>query len=112
MRGVNFWIKTDVISVRPFKSDIQYLRSKAQTRQVKISVMVRELLHRGVELEREASAIQAYKAGKVSLREAAKKAGVCPREMMDILVRNGVRFGDIRIEVNEELKKVEAALEQ
>ena len=105
-------MKTDVISVRPFKSDIQYLRSKAQTQQVKVSVMLRELLHRGVELDKEASAIQAYKAGKVSLREAAKVAGVCPREMMDILVRNGVKLGSIRIEVNEELKKVKAALGQ
>jgi len=54
--------------------------------------------------------IRAYRAGRVSLREAAKMAGVCPREMMDILVRNGVKFGDIKISVSQELKKVEAAL--
>ena len=61
-------------------------------------------------MKKETIAIKAYKAGKVSLREAAKTAGTCPREMMDILIRNGVRFGDTKISVGEELEKVEAAL--
>ena len=63
-------------------------------------------------MKKETIAIKAYKAGKVSLREAAKTAGTCPREMMDILIRNGIKFGDIKIPVNQELKKVEAALKR
>jgi len=68
-------MKAEVISVRPFGSNLAYLRRKAQTQQTKISAMVRSLLHRGVTLERKAIAIKDYKAGKVSLREAAKTAG-------------------------------------
>ena len=63
-------------------------------------------------MNKEAIVAKAYKAGRVSLREAAKTVGVCPREMMDILICNGVRFGDIKIGVAQELKRVEAALKQ
>ena len=61
-------------------------------------------------MNKEDVVVRTYRAGRVSLREAAKTVGVCPREMMDILIRNGVRFGDIKIPVSQELKKVEAAL--
>ena len=70
-------MKAELFTVRPFETDLKYLKRKAQIQQSKMSVMVRSLLHWGVTLERKAIATKAYKAGKVSLREAAKKAGVC-----------------------------------
>ncbi len=70
---------------------LRYTREVAKREHIPKSVAIRKLLALGIEYNRKLKAIQSYKEGKISLGKAAETAGVCTSEMMDILIRFGVK---------------------
>ena len=80
-----------VVSIRIDDEILKYAREVAEREHIPKSAAIRKLLALGIEYNRKLKAIQSYKEGKISLGKAAEIAGVCTSEMMDILIRFGVK---------------------
>jgi len=53
--------------------------------------------------------VELYKAGKITLGEAAELAGVSLRRMLDILIEHGVNGVKRNVKVNQQVKALEYA---
>ncbi len=82
---------SEVVSIRIDDEILKYAREIARREHIPKSVAIRKLLALGVEYNRKLKAVQSYKEDKISLGKAAEMAGVCTSEMMDILIRFGVK---------------------
>ena len=82
-----------VKTIRLPKNLARAVRRWARLEKVDKSTAIRQLLAIGVE----SSAVNLYKAGNLTLKEAAELADVSLREMIDILNSHGVR-GNITLD--------------
>ncbi|MFQ5887078.1 MAG: UPF0175 family protein [Candidatus Hydrothermarchaeales archaeon] len=81
----------EVVSVRLEKELLKYAEDKAREEKLPKSAVIRKLLALGVEYDRLKKGIELYRDRKVSLGKAAEIAGVPITQMMDWLLRFGVK---------------------
>lgn len=81
----------EVVSVRLEKELLKYAENKAREDKLPKSAVIRKLLALGVEYDRLKKGIELYRDRKVSLGKAAEIAGVPITQMMDWLLRFGVK---------------------
>lgn len=79
------------ISLRIPKPLFDSVNSLSKIEQVERSFLFRQAIQKGVEQLRKTTAIEAVREQTLSLSEAAKLAHVGVGEMMDLLVKNGVK---------------------
>jgi len=81
----------EVVSVRLEEELLKYAEQRAEEEKIPRSAVIRKLLALGIEYERLKRGIELYRDRKVSLRKAAEIAGIPISQMMDWLVRFGVK---------------------
>ena len=89
-----------VKSLRIPESQLKTIRELARREHLDESTSIRKLIAMGAT----EYAIQLYREGKVTLREAAVMADVTPREMIEILLEHGVKGN---VTVDQERKAIE-----
>lgn len=92
------------ISMRIPKEFYETLEKLSKIEKQERSYIVREALKKGLEGLRKEIAIKLYKEKKATLSEAAQLADIGAGEMMDSLIKEGVK-SDISIEDFEESEK-------
>ena len=92
------------ISMRIPEEFYETLEKLSKIEKQEKSFIVREALKKGLENLRKEIAVKLYKERKATLSEAAKLADIGAGEMMDFLVKEGVK-SDISIEDFEESEK-------
>ena len=80
-----------VVSVRVEKEILKYAEQKAKKENIPKSAALRKLLALGLEYDRLKMAVELYRDKKVSLGKAAEIANLPVTQMMDWLVRFGVK---------------------
>ncbi|MBS7626979.1 UPF0175 family protein [Candidatus Bathyarchaeota archaeon] len=81
----------EVVSVRLEEEVLKYAQQRAKEEKIPKSAVIRKLLALGIEYERLKRGIELYRDRKVSLGKAAEIAGIPITQMMDWLVRFGVK---------------------
>lgn len=81
----------EVVSVRLEEELMRYASRKAKEEKIPKSAVIRRLLALGMEYDRLRKGVELYRDRKVSLGRAAEIAGVPITQMMDWLVRFGVK---------------------
>jgi predicted HTH domain antitoxin len=81
----------EVVSVRLEEEVLKYARQRSKEEKIPKSAVIRKLLALGVEYEKLKRGIELYRDRKVSLGKAAEIAGVPITQMMDWLIRFGVK---------------------
>lgn len=71
---------------------VEYAKKKANEISGSKSMVIRQLTWKGYIESRIDDAIQKYKNMELTIREAAKLAGVNPRDFYDLLETKGVKF--------------------
>lgn len=87
----------EVVSVRLEEEILKYAEQKAKEEKIPKSAALRKLLSLGLEYDRLKKAIELYRDKKISLGKAAEIADVPVTQMMDWLVRFGVK-GNMTLE--------------
>ncbi|MGH9910713.1 MAG: UPF0175 family protein [Nitrososphaerales archaeon] len=82
-----------VKTVRIPKELLKIVKRRARTEGVDESTAIRQLISMGIKNY----AVDLYRNGKITLREAAEIANVSVREMIDILLEHGVQ-GNVRFD--------------
>jgi predicted HTH domain antitoxin len=85
-------MKSHAASIRLSPRDDQELSAFGAIEGLSRAGMLRRLLHLGLEVYREAAAVQGYAARKMSLGRAAKLAGVSQWEMLGLLEKHHVEL--------------------
>ena len=93
------------VSMRVPEEFYETVKKLSQLEKQEKSFIVREALKEGLEKLRKEKAISLYKERKLSLSEAAKLADVGAGEMMELLIKAGVK-SEISVEDFEESSKV------
>jgi len=99
-------MKTETITHRIPKDLLEYVNLKARYEHSDRSVVVGQLLAKGIEEDRKEFAAKIFKEGKVSLREAAEIAGISATEMIEILKRMGIKLDYSLESLRKEVKEV------
>lgn len=95
------------ISLRIPKTVFDAVSNLSRVEHVERSMLFRQALLKGVKQLRKETAVDLYKEGNLSISEAAKLANLGVGEMMDLLIKNGVK-SDLTIEeVREQVKAAE-----
>ena len=81
----------EVVSVRLENELLKYAEQRAKEEKIPKSAVIRKLLALGVEYERLKRGIELYRDKRASLGKAAEIAGIPISQMMDWLVRFGVK---------------------
>ncbi len=81
----------EVVSVRLEDELLKYAEQRAKEEKIPKSAVIRKLLALGVEYERLKRGIELYRDKRASLGKAAEIAGIPISQMMDWLVRFGVK---------------------
>ena len=81
----------EVVSVRLEDELLKYAEQRAKEEKIPKSAVIRKLLALGVEYERLKRGIELYRDRRASLGKAAEIAGIPISQMMDWLVRFGVK---------------------
>ncbi len=81
----------EVVSVRLEEEILKYAEERAKEEKIPKSAVIRKLVALGLEYDRLKKAVELYRDRKVSLGKAAEIANVPITQMMDWLVRSGVK---------------------
>jgi len=84
-------MREEVVSVRLEGEVLKYAEQRRKEEKVPMSVMIRKLLALGVEYERLRRGMELYRDRKASLGKAGEIAGIPVTQMMDWLIRFGVK---------------------
>ncbi len=84
-------MKTVLTTVRLPKEVLKDLDNKAKSEKTDRTTVLRKLLEEAIKNSKIEEAVRLYKENKVSLSEAARRAGLYVGEMMEELVRRGVK---------------------
>jgi len=84
-------VPEEVVSVRLEEEVLKYAQQRAREERIPKSAVIRKLLALGIEYERLKRGIELYRDRKVSLGKAAEIAGIPITQMMDWLLRFGVK---------------------
>ncbi len=87
----------EVVSVRLEEEILKYAEQKAKEEKIPKSAALRKLLALGLEYDKLKKAIELYRDKKVSLGKAAEIANMPVTQMMDWVVRFGVK-GNVALE--------------
>jgi len=82
--------KTVVTTIRLPLDILNVIKERVRMEHIDKTTALREFIYKGAEEWKKEEAVGLFKSGK-SLSEAAEFAGVSIREMMELLVENGVR---------------------
>lgn len=84
-------MKNVLTTVRLPRKVVKELDDKAKSEKTDRTTILRKLLEEGLKNSKKDEAIQLYKENRISLSEAARRAGLYVGEMMEELVRKGVK---------------------
>lgn len=90
-----------VTTVRLPEKIIKILDERAKKEHLDRTVILREFLEESIKIWKIKESVKLYKEGKISLSEAAKIAELSIDEMMDDLVKRGIR-SDLTVEEYKE----------
>ena len=96
---------TQAISIRLNQRDLDYVKRKTKAEKISKSTVLKELVSLGVKEDKRNLAISEYQKG-ATLREAAEIAELTPREMIDFLISEGIKFGGLKQEISVQVKKL------
>jgi len=85
---------------------LKYVNLKARYEHSDSLIVARQLLAKGIEEDRMEFATKIFKERKVSLREAAKIAGISTTEMIEILKERGIKLDYSLESLRREIKEV------
>ena len=85
------------VTLKVGAEDYEYLKLLEKRRKENINVLVQDLFHRFIIGEKEKTACNLFKEGKISILEACDMLKVTPSEMIGILIKNKVEIGSERL---------------
>ncbi len=95
------------ISLRIPKTVFDTVNSLSKFEHLERSMLFRQALLKGINQLRKETAVNLYKEGNLSISEAAKLANLGVGEMMDLLIKNGVKSDLSMEEVRVQVKVAE-----
>lgn len=102
----------EVVSVRLEEEILRYAEERAREEKISKSAVIRKLLSLGLEYDRLKKAVELYRDRKVSLGKAAEIADMPITQMMDWLVRFGVKSNITLEDYKNGLKHARKLLEK
>jgi len=94
------------ISLRIPKTTFDVVSDLSKVEHIERSMLFRQALVKGVKQLRQEAAVDLYKEGNISISGAAELANLGVGEMMDLLIKNGIK-SDLTLEdLKEERKTV------
>ena len=93
------------ISLRIPKITFDAVNDLSKVEHIERSMLFRQALVKGVNQLRKETAVDLYKEGNLSISEAAKLANLGVGEMMDLLIKNGVK-SELTLEDLREERKI------
>ena len=98
------------ISLRIPKPLFDSVNSLSNVEHIERSLLFRQALQKGIEQLRKKVAVDAVRESTLSISEAAKLAGLGVGEMMDLLVKNGVKSELTIDDIEEEIQAARTIL--
>jgi|SRR3989344_3259986 len=83
-------MKFDLISTRIDKDSLGYVDKVTRQSHLDRSIVMRQLLRKGIEEDRKERAVDMYSKGRLSIGAASKFAGVYIGEFFDLLRERGI----------------------
>jgi predicted HTH domain antitoxin len=98
---------SEVLSVRPDKEDLKFIRVQAREERIPTSTYLKKILHEAVQEKRIEKALERMKANRVTLREAADLAGISVLELMERAAQAGVQvLGNMKTSLKRQIENI------
>ncbi|NIQ07141.1 MAG: ribbon-helix-helix protein, CopG family [Candidatus Korarchaeota archaeon] len=94
------------VSLRLKEATLDYLTQKAEAENLSLSDVIRRLLAKAIDIDKEEKAIEMYREGKVSLGRASEIADVSIWEMEELLKERGISLQLSAESLKEGLKNI------
>jgi len=100
-------MKSKIVSTRMEPQDSKLLDELATAEGLDRGVMMRHILHLGLDAYRQSAALQAYSKGKLTLGRAAELAGLSQWDMLGVLEAHRTELTYDRREFERDVKTID-----